>query len=757
VLKKLICHGLALLLILLVSAVTGPAQATGLPKSLSNTALPWRIKADKMTYNRTTGVTTAIGNAVIQKGDFRLSADRIQYNRSRNTGVAEGHVIAISGGDRMSGRRMEIDLSDTTGTLYDGTLFLKQNHYFISGKTIQKTGKRTYWVDGVHMTTCDGAKPDWSITGSKLHVTLEGFGFMQNAAFRIKDVPVFYTPFFAFPAKVKRQSGFLMPQFKNSTRKGFEYVQPFYWAINDQSDATFYDDYMSLRGNKLGAEFRWVQSQQSHGTIMFDGFKDRQVDNGLGNNTADYGYSGDTALRPNSDRYWFRMKEDQELPAGLTSQLDLDVVSDQDYLHEFKSGYSGFDVTDAYFEKYFGRDLDDYTDPVRTNRLNLNRLWPSLSLNAEFRWLDDVITRRQGGTNDLVQRLPQITLDSARRNFFGLPVQFGMDTEYAYLYQEDGSRGQRADLHPRVYLPFRFGPYLSVEPSVGFRETLWDLDSSDGSSVDTGHILNRQDYDVGLEVASEQYRVYSLNTRWADALKHISRFQFTYEYVPETDQSEYPVFDGVDRIQNHNLITYAWINTLISRSTVKAGAAKGGMAKPVSHQYQQVARLQLLQQYDLYKARNHLPEPFSPITAELEINMSRWVYLKADAGWSTYDHQLVSQSISCYLSDPRGDYFHVEQRFTKDTEQSLYMEMTAQITPWLWVSGNYERNFHTGQTLNRGVLLSYRAQCWSLNIGYGKEEQDEGVTFSISFYGLGNFGSGAPPSGLTPFGSRVGS
>jgi LPS-assembly protein len=740
----------------MLSGVIGQGYAAGLPEAFTNTTVPWHIKADKMTYDRTTDLTTAVGNAVIQKEDFRLSADRIEYSRSRNEGMAEGHVVVTAGEDRMTGQRMEIDLSNGTGTLYDGTLFLKKNHFFISGKKIRKTGDRGYSAESVHMTTCDGDSPDWAITGSRLDVTLEGYGFMQNAAFRIKNMPILYTPFFAFPAKVKRQTGFLMPEIGSSTRKGVEFIQPFFWAINDQMDATFYEHYMSLRGNKLGGEFRWVQSEGSHGTIMFDGFNDRQVDDGKGDNTAKYGYADDTALRPNTDRYWFRMKQDQELPAGITAQLDLDVVSDQDYLHEFKSGYTGFDESDAYFETYFGRDLDDYTDPVRTNRLNFNRLWSSASLNAEFRWLDDVVARRQGTTDKTVQRLPRITLDSARRNLLGTPLQFGFDSEYAYFYREDGARGHRVDLHPRVYLPFRFGPYLSVEPSAGVRETVWHLDRTDGSSDDADRTPHREYYDAELELASEQYRIYSLDTSWADALKHISRFQVDYEYMPKTDQSEYPVFDAVDRIENRNLITYAWIHTLISRSVVKAAAGPAAAAQPVSHRYQQLARLKFEQSYDIDKARGHLPEPFSPINAELELYLGQSVYLKADAGWSTYDNQLVSHNLSCYLSDARGDKFHVEQRYTKDTEQSLYLEMTAKLTSWLWVNGNFERNYRTGENLNRGIGFSFRTQCWSFDIGYGKEEDDERVTFSFSLYGLGDFGSGTPTTGLTPYVTRPG-
>jgi len=41
---------------------------------------------------------------------------------------------------------------------------------------MEKTGPNTYVVKGCHMTTCEGDKPDWSITGSEVEITVEGYG-----------------------------------------------------------------------------------------------------------------------------------------------------------------------------------------------------------------------------------------------------------------------------------------------------------------------------------------------------------------------------------------------------------------------------------------------------------------------------------------------------------------------------------------------------------------------------------------------------
>ena len=109
---------------------------------------------------------------------------------------------------------------------------------------------------------------------------------------------------------------------------------------------------MARRGEMLGLEYRYVLDEQSRGTLMFDFLDDRKIDDGTAG-SEDWAYA-ETAARRNADRYWFRFKHDQLLPAGFTARLDIDLVSDPDYLREFHSGLTGFDATDRMLTKTFG-------------------------------------------------------------------------------------------------------------------------------------------------------------------------------------------------------------------------------------------------------------------------------------------------------------------------------------------------------------------------------------------------------------------
>ena len=47
-----------------------------------------------------------------------------------------------------------------------------------------------------------------------------------------------------------------------------------------------------------------------------------------------------------------------------------------------------------------------------------------------------------------------------------------------------------------------------------------------------------------------------------------SKPEIVYEYTPDQDQDDFPIFDELDRVAPKNLITYSITNTLIARSPV---------------------------------------------------------------------------------------------------------------------------------------------------------------------------------------------
>ncbi len=707
----------------------------------------WQIDADAIQYDPQSNEYTAEGNVRLTRQGRLLTADHLTLNQTSRTAQAFGHVHLTAGGDSLQGERLEWHLDQETGTLSDGSLFFAQNHMYLKGEEIKKTGPATYHLKDAQITTCDGPDPAWHLSGKELDVTVEGYGTATHAAFWAKEVPILYSPYLIFPVKTKRQSGLLMPEPSFSDRKGFDYLQPFFWAINDQSDATFIADYMERRGTRLGAEYRYMASERSYGTLMADGFEDRQVDDGQPENTAKWGYADDAYDRPNSGRYWLRGKINQDLPAQVTAKLDVDTVSDQDYLKEFQDGASGFNYTRNLYLTSFGRDIDDYTNPVRMNQLNLNRLLSGYTLNADARWNDDVIKRTQHLPDDTLQQLPTLTLDGTKKRIAGSPVYFDLLTSYTDFYRQVGTRGQRADFYPRLYYPTRPLYAFSVEPSVGLRQTYWQVDQWEPPAPENDTRFQRTIYDLRLDTNTEFYRVFDFTTAGCDRLKHSLKPQVVYEYTPDQDQQDLPQFDELDRIPPLNRITYALTNNLVARRTPKA---MNGQEQPAPI-YLHFLRFKLEESFEINQYNHGYDRPFSPILAELDLTPDGYIFLDSDAQWSPYDSEFYGYNAGLRLWDKRGDVVGMDYRFTRQQPADEYYAVVTGVksinlwgsllvTPHWRLRGSYERDIESNTLIQTGTGISYLSQCWGIDVNYKEEIENRSIMVMVHLMGLGSFG-----------------
>lgn len=699
----------------------------------SKSGTPWHLKAAAIAYDKKTDEYTATGNVQVLHGNERLSADTVRFNRTTMQAHAKGNVQLTVGGDRLNGDRLDLDLSSGTGTLYNGLIFIKKNHFYIRGEKIRKTGEATYEIKEAELTSCDGRAPAWHITGRSVDVTLEGYGTVKDAALWIRKFPILYTPYFLFPAKSSRQSGLLAPQIGYSTRLGARFALPYFWAINRNTDATLYYEHMQYRGEKLGVEYRYVINDQSRGTLMADGFRDRKIDDGTDDTSSKWGYTDDNYLRTNRSRYWFRGKLNQALFDQVSAKLDFDIVSDQDYLREFSDGYTGYNASRKSFIETFGRDIDDINDPIRTNRLNLNRTWARYTLNTNLVWYDDANRGHPDSENPL-QRLPDIMFDALRQPVPGTPVYTSLTSEYTYLYRQDEARGHRIDIHPEFYLPLRIGRYGTFEPRAGFRQTAWYMDSAVSDRPENARYYHRELYDLGAELSSNFYRVFSVDIGNVKKIEHMVIPKIEYSYVPRTKQSEYPYFDDVDRIDSANQITFSITQLLTSKRTT-ASAKNGAPA----HTYNQFCRFRVAQRIDLEKIADPTRVE-NPLTAELDITPKGLLTLHADVQWENA-RRLETGSLSCRLTDKRKDRIGLNYTYSRDFVQSIGANFSVPVgTPWR-ITGDYERNVKDNKTIRVALGVRYAAQCWAVNLVHVDEENDHKYEAMVELTGLGGFGN----------------
>jgi len=231
------------------------------------TKLPAIIKAKKIIYDRSKNTYEAYGNVSLKQGERLIEAEKMTVDMNTKQAIAEGHVFIEVGKDWFKAESAEFNLATYQGTLHNAEGFMSENHIYIKGKNIRKTGKRTYIVENAKITTCDGEKPVWYFQAKRMKVTIEGWASVSHLSFWARGIPFAYVPYLILPAKTKRQTGFLFPYFGYSKRDGFDITLPFFWDIKPNIDATFYQRYLTNRGWFQGIEFRYFLNNRLYALI----------------------------------------------------------------------------------------------------------------------------------------------------------------------------------------------------------------------------------------------------------------------------------------------------------------------------------------------------------------------------------------------------------------------------------------------------------------------------------------------------------
>ena len=697
----------------------------------------YRLRADNFSYDERQDIYTASGNVILHAKGSVIFADQIHLDAASMEAIVEGDIRIEQDKDWLEGERAYLDLEKETGIVDFGRGFLADGNFHFSGALVEKLGPQTYHVRNGTFTTCDGDEPSWHFRTSDLKVTVEGYGFAKHTSFYLGRAPVLYSPYLAFPAKTKRQTGLLMPRFGLGERLGYDLDLPFFWAISRSTDATIYSHYMSKRGLMMGPEFRYAASSQSKGELRFNYLDDQASKSDLEEENYD---SAAGLRRITRDRWWWRSKQDFVLPYQVQGNLDVDFVSDPDYLRAFSTGYSSWRESDKEFRHTFGRGLiNDPTVTTRESVLLLNKSWATQSANLQLHYFQNL---NSDSDEIQLQQLPLITYSASRQSLFEGPLFIEANADYVNYWRPEGTRGNRLNATPRLSLPLRRAGYLELEPFVGYLGTLYLIDQYDepaDSRVKEKTFQSREIFETGVEGSSEIVRIFEIEGKSWTKTKHTVRPNILYEYRPEVSQSKLPFFDATDRINSRNRLTYSLTNFFSARLD------KG----PDQVEYLDVARLELSQHYDISQPDGGADDlsttrkrPFSNVFTQLDLTPRRYITLTYKNELSLYDEEFKSHSLLAGLWDERGDSLNIDyQRQLDRGGKTLLDEIDARLGLKLWegVSLNLRADYRldTNEKIKNEYNLIIERQCWGISFSYVDELDDKRFAVGIKLYGVG--------------------
>jgi len=708
---------------------------------------PWIIEALEMSYDKDTDTYTAIGEVTIKKGDNLLKCDFARVDQGTMTAYARGKVELFAKGDELRGDELTVDLKKYTGEIKKGRLFLKKNNFYVIGEEIYKTGEDTYRVQKGTVTTCEGENVPWEIKAEEIVVTIDGYGQAWHPSLRIKQVPVIYSPYLIFPAKVNRQSGILMPEYSQSARDGFAVNLPLYWVISDNADVTFNEFFMSKRGFMQGVEFRYALAKESKGTLMVD-----YLFNDSGSQEE---FNKGNISSPYSNRYWFRSKINHRLPGQFDIKADLDWVSDRDYLKEFKNTPNGLDRNRRAFINDFNRDLEDETVQNRKNALLATRNFGSANLSGGINYYQE----NDPSQNNLNQ-LPFARFDMTKQllnKSFSENLFFQWGSSYNNYYRKNLDRGQVLELNPTLFYPLKFRNYLNLEGSVGVTETVYQVDNKQSNAVDS--VGNRTVPNFRLDSSTDFQKIFDVSGEELKKIKHNMRPQLIYNYVPEIKQDSLPSF--ISSINKTNTMTYLFINTFTAKSLLRKGRSESDREELLlgSGEYQEESsredlygyldflRLQLSQTYDFNEANREISasspldrRPFSNVTGDLDIRPGRSFNWRSSASWSPYSGRMDAYTHNFSWTDTKGNRAYVEYLSSAgDQIRQINSNLFWKVTPEWTVNFLNKYSLDQNKNYETSAGLAYGQQCWGIKLTY--TSTPDNTTYFLSFFlkGLAEF------------------
>lgn len=345
--------------------ISAPPPAAAIDDSSSGEARETILfEAESVARKKEGDPIIAEGNVRAYFGDRYLRADKLSYDPATDIVIAEGNVsITDKTLETVFAGRVEL-----TGDLRDGiaenfSALLEQNARLAAETAIREQGARTKLRNAVY-TACsvcdkdgDEKTPTWRVKALRVTRDEERKVVRFHHAFlELKGVPILYAPFLQAPdPSVERQSGFLTPLIGASSRLGFNLELPYYLAISNHQDATFYPKYTSNDGVLWQGEYR---RRDDSGYHVFQG--------------GYIGYSPDpTEIDVPGKRWHVFAKGHRDFGDRLRIGYDVERVSDDTYLRRYDVQRRG--------------DLRKELDTSLTNRLRSNSYLRWGDENTELR------------------------------------------------------------------------------------------------------------------------------------------------------------------------------------------------------------------------------------------------------------------------------------------------------------------------------------------------------------------------------------
>lgn len=623
-------------------------------------------------------IVNAIGDVLVYSEKYLITSDNATYNTKTGDLELFGNVNVLRGSEEMArSEYVFLNIKEDTGDFAPFFLFNQTTSLWL--RCDEASGDEKFYITkNAIISSCNIENPDWKIayTTGKLNKE-SSFIHLYNPVFYIKDVPILYLPYFAFPTDDTRRTGLLVPSVGYEKSDGVFFRQPIYFAPYESWDLELNPQIRTNRGSGLYSTFRFADSPYSNGYFGAGLFREKTS------------YARKEDLK-NRSHYGYEFYYDRSsiFGTGLYNNgyedgllVDFQYLNDIDYLNLNKddSKPDSYDKLITSRLNYFLRDKNNY-----------------IGVYAKY-----FIKTDTSNNDDTLQEVPTAHYHRFLNPLFINNLHYSFDTQYHNYYRKRGMKAEQLEMN----LPLTFHTSFFDEMlRFNISENLYFMR------------VNYEDYDKtamndNFGQYFSNYHKMSLYTDLAKAYDNfLHKFYFGIDYIV-------PSFDKKEGFLDRN--DFVQINAEIEqvRLKFKQYFYDTNGEKRVIHSLEQPYYI------------DEFDEKYRPLENKIELFLTTNISLNNELQYS-HDQGTLIKSLS-YLRVVGDKYvFDFSHTYDKDEHNNfLSLDYEHNIFKNNYLFAGLDYDFKESYAKSWYAGIKFTKKCWDYAIIY-KEDVTPKLTSS---------------------------
>ena len=634
-------------------------------------------------------IITAVGDVVAYSPTYYLSSDKMVYDKDREILELFDNVLIIKDNKiQTQSNYAYVDMKNDI--INQDPVFLMDNSSNIwSNSKEANKDKDLITLENSILSSCDCIDPIWSIRSSSSDYDTEAMWMnTYNPRLYIKNVPVFYLPYFGFPTDTTRRTGLLLPTMGYSSSEGFLYSQPIFIAPADDYDIELIPQIRTQRGYGSYANFRYADSPDSMLNVKTGYFK--EFDN----------YRSKEQLE-NSEHYGLDIDYERKNIFAKNKEHQDGVFTSIRYLNDI--------------EYITLKEEDDYnlgTDKKIESKVNYFYNTPEYYGGVYGKYYIDASKKSNANT---LQELPQVQFHSYNKELFLENLIYSIDTKAQNFTRKEGLNAKIYDITvPISYTKNILDDYMYLGVENRTILTQYDYSNSLYNNLryeDGTLIQNRTSFIVGTDLIkpySDYIHTLNLNASY-DIPENLRKDGDLYNItVKENQPLKYDELSVFPTLQEQKTIKLSLNQSIYDKENLKQ-FINHKMSQSILYNSVDEPKFQDL---DNYVKINH---DYGSLSGKVVYNMDDNKVVEGSFD-NSLSYEDLTFSAGYYYSKKTNNEFN-----TRDDLESYRLSTSYKLAKDYSIK-YYENYDLQEKTRNRqGIGLNIDDSCWNLDLLLEKE------------------------------------